>query len=197
MADKEYFDIVPSYPLQEIENWRVMVAEMESGAEQRATRWTYPRREWDLVWNAAKRSTEVDVARNFLNKVKGAGESFLWREPTMTSRDRIEIGTGDGTKRIWLMPVVDWFIITVRVAGVEVYEGPDYEILFGAGQNGIDLIQFRDPPSANQNIECDYSDGFYIPVVRLKDSYRAKLLKGGGYDRSGMSFTFIETRGER
>jgi len=197
MANKEYFNIVPSYPLQEIENWRVLVAEMESGAEQRTARWSYPRREWDLVWNAGNRPTEVDPARNFLNKVKGSGESFLWREPTMTSRDRIEIGTGDGSKRVWLMPVVGYSFLTVRVGGTEVYEGPDYEINLGAGQNGIDLITFRTAPGSNQAIECDYVDGFYIPVVRLKGSYQAKLLKGGGYDRSGMSFTFIETRGER
>lgn len=197
MADKTFFDIVPSYPLSEIENWRVMVAEMESGAEQRAARWTYPRREWDLMWNAAKRSTETDVIRNFLNKVKGSGESFLWREPTMTSRDRVEIGTGNGTLRIWIMPAVGYTFLTVRAGGTEMVEGSDYEILVGAGQNGLDLISFETAPGANQAIECDYVDGFYVPIVRMKGNFQSKLLKGGGYDRSNVSATFYETRGER
>ncbi len=197
MADKEYLDIAPSYPLSEIENWRVLVAEMESGAEQRVARWTYPRREWDLVWNAAKRSTETEPVRNLLNKIKGAGESFLWREPTMTSRDRIEIGTGNGATRAWLLPVVEYSFLTVRVGSTEMYEGPDYEILPAAGQNGLDLIFFAAAPAANQAIECDYTDGFYIPVVRTKGNFQAKLIKGGGYDRSNMNFTLYETRGER
>ena len=197
MANKEYLDIAPSYPLSEIENWRVLVAEMESGAEQRAARWTYPRREWDLVWNAANRSTETDPLRNFLNKVKGAGESFLWREPTMTSRDRVEIGTGNGTLRSWLMPVTNWAFLTVRVGATDKFEGPDYEILPAAGQNGLDLILFAAAPAANQPIECDYADGFYVPIVRAKGNFQTKLIKGGGYDRSNMNITLYETRGER
>lgn len=67
----------------------------------------------------------------------------------------IRIGTGNGTTRAWLLPVRGYNFFQARVGGVDVYEGPDFEILRSAGFLGLDIIVFAAAPAAGLYVDMD------------------------------------------
>lgn len=191
----KFFDIVPSYPLSEIEDWRVLVAEMESGVEQRAARWSFPRREWDLVWNAAQRTTEVETVRKFFSGVRGKTDTFMWREPTLTSRDSIYMGIGTSVRTTWVLPV--WGAQSFQVLVNSIVRTTGFSITSATAQNSLHLLTFTSSvPAPNEFVSMNYTNGFFIPLVRFNSQFTHKLIKGGGYDRGNVSVTFRETKEE-
>lgn len=67
----------------------------------------------------------------------------------------VRIGTGNGSTRMWFLPFLGYSIIQVRVGGVDVYEGPDFEILSGVGSYGLDIIFFEVAPPAGVYVDAD------------------------------------------
>lgn len=194
MADRKYLDIAPGYPLREVEQWTCNVRESESGIEFRSSPSEYSRREWDLSWHAAQRTAKVESIRDIINYSLGKGEAFFWKEPNVTSRNRIKVGMGDGSRREYLLPTKDWAFQTIRVDNVEVYEGIDYGYLFDAGANGMDILSFRTAPANGSLVDLDYTDGYYIALVY--GEYLDETLLPAGYNYYDLDLTLRETREE-
>ena len=183
----ELLDIAPSYPLKEVENWRVLTMESESGVEQRVSRWAYPKREWELKWVGAVRATETDPIRSFLNRMRGPTHSFLWREPHETSRNRVLLGYGDGSRTNWLVPVTNAGSLVFHVNSTIVAPS----ISSGTGTGGCAVATFS-APGSGMPVDFDYADGYYHPVVRLKDNFTYILQ--GPISYGELSFAVVETK---
>jgi phage-related protein len=188
----DLFRFVPSYPIKERENWRTLSMESESGIEERATKWAYPKREWDLLWNNADRASETDNIRNFLNKTKGGAISFVWQEPYLTTRERTFIGWGTGSRSTWLLPVWNQSSLTIRVGSTVFAEGAGYSISSHAGSNSMTILTVTSPPPATFPVECDYVNGFYLPIVRLREAFQYSLRVG--FDIGEVGLGFVETK---
>ncbi|MDD5762183.1 MAG: hypothetical protein PHP88_06690, partial [bacterium] len=83
--------------------------------------------------------------------------------------DQVYIATGDGSTRVFLLPVTGWTFFTCRErGGAEFLFGPDYEVLNAAGDYGLDYLVFRTAPAAGLVIEIDFFDGAYIHLLDRK-----------------------------
>lgn len=185
----ELLNIPPSYPLKVTENWRTLIMESESGIEQRASRWLYPKRQWDLQWTLAIRTTETDVIRNFLARHKGGTSSFLWKEPYKTRRDHVKLGYGDGSRTAWLVPVYDCSTLTFYVNSVETIA---LSVNSTGGQNSLGIVTFDTAPGIELPIDVSYIDGYYVPIVRLADQFSFTLTKP--IDYGDIVFSLTETK---
>jgi phage-related protein len=193
----DLFQVVPSYPIKERENWRTLTMESESGIEERATKWAYPKREWDLIWNQANRTSETDSIRNFLNKTRGGATSFIWREPYLTTRERVLIGWGTGSRSSWLVPVWDQSSLALRVGSLTLAVNSHFVVSSHSGSNSMSILTVSsyNPggyPPANFPVECDYVDGFYLPIVRLREVFQYSLRVG--FDLGEIALSFAETK---
>lgn len=84
--------------------------------------------------------------------------------------DQVYIATGDGSTRVFLLPVTGWTFLTVRErGGTEFMLGPDYEVLNAAGEYGLDYLVFRTAPAAGLILEIDFVDGSYIHLLDQLD----------------------------
>jgi|GEM_PF-4122094 len=72
--------------------------------------------------------------------------------------NNMRIGIGDGSTRVFPLPVTGSVFFTCRVADVEVFCGPDYEILNAAADLGLDYLVFRTPPANGSEIRIDVVD---------------------------------------
>ena len=77
----------------------------------------------------------------------------------------VKIAVGDGNTRTFLLPIYGQTLLTVRVGGVEVFEGPDYDILTKAGQESLDIIVFRTVPAVGALVDIDFTGGTYIHLL--------------------------------
>jgi len=190
----DLFQLVPSYPIKERENWRTLLMESESGIEERATKWAYPKREWDLLWNQADRASETDNIRNFFNKTKGGAISFLWKEPYLTARERVFIGWGTGSRSAWILPVWSQSSLTVRVGSTALVQDTHFSIASHGGSNSMSILTVNSFPSgtfppANYPVECDYVNGFYLPICRLRESFNYSLRIAFDIGEIGLGFS--------
>lgn len=87
--------------------------------------------------------------------------------------DKSRVGIGDGDRRVWLLPISGWSFLTVYVNGTEVYRGPDYDVLYAAGAQGLDVLVFRTAVTATYPIEIEWVD--YTLYVHTTDSLRIGL----------------------
>ena len=84
--------------------------------------------------------------------------------------DQVYIATGDGSTRVFLLPVTGWTFLTVRErGGAEFLFGPDYDVLNAAGEYGLDYLVFRTAPAAGLILEIDFVDGSYIHLLDQLD----------------------------
>jgi hypothetical protein len=177
---KLFLDITPSYPLREIEFWRVMVAEAESGKELRTTRWNFPRRDWDLTWHLADRTTEREPILSVLRKTKGGADSFFWKEPRPTTRDDIYIGTGTGSRTTWVLPVWAAESYTLYVNSAIYAAGSQYSVDSYGSANSQHVFLITSPtPIAGEAIHCSYLNGYYTPLVRQLSPFQSSLIPPG------------------
>lgn len=196
---KGFFDVPPSYPLVEREEWRTLIMESESGVEEAVTRWTFPRREWDLIWRVANRVTEVEPIRDFIHLAQGRGNSFFWKEPNKTSRKMVYIATGNGSSTNWIMPVWSPESFYVQVNSQILQAGVHYSVLSFAGQNSFHILSITSistvagPPPGNALITFSYINGYYCPIVRIAGQFETKLLPAGD-SFSEIAMTFRETK---
>jgi len=181
----DLLDIAPSYPLVERENWRVLIFEAESGIEQRVAKWVFPKREWDVKYIGTNYS-EVNSVREFLRKQYGPATSFYWKEPYTTSRNRVKMGFGDGTRTDWIIPVLGAGTLTFHVNSAIVVPA----VNSAGGANGMGIATFS-APASGAAVDVDYTDGYMTTIVRLKDQFQFNLQAPLCF--GDMSFSIIET----
>lgn len=190
---KPFLNVTPGYPLRHRELFRTLVAKSRSEREVRLARWAYGRKEWNLEWPSAFRTTETEPVRDMYNQVDGDCKSFYWKEPNQTSRNRVYIGIGDGTTTDWLMPCQGWSALTVRVNSTTQTSGTNFTLSYSGGDNGMDLIQFASAVTSGYYIDCDYTNGNLIPLVRFSGGLSISH-KAPGEDYANISVTIRETK---
>jgi|SRR3990172_2332185 len=176
---KRFLDITPSYPLGEIEFWRVQVAESESGKEVRSTRWNFPRHDWDLYWRRASRVSEAEAIVDILRETKGGGTSFHWKMPYPSSRKDIYMGTGTGARTAWVLPVWIPGSFTLYVNSAQQTVTTHYTVTSYGGANSLHIITFGTAPPSGQAVHCTFVDGYYTPLVRQLNPWRSSLIPPG------------------
>lgn len=179
------------YPIRMRDNFKVLVNQSEGGVEQRLSKWTRPIREIEATCYLMDRSVEADVLRNFFFARKGTFEPFLFISPHKRSMSGEYIGVGDGSRRVWRLPFINSSFFTIYVNGVEKYWGPDYEIYTGVVSGGTDSIVIRTAPTVGQIITCDFSDGQFVPYVRLAEAYEDEYMY---YNRYSARLRFVEVK---
>lgn len=179
-------DIAPAYPLKETENWRVLQMESESGIEQRIAKWEYPKRTWELKWTGTNYS-EVTSVREFVRNQHGPALSFLWKEPILTTRWRVKLGYGDGSRTQWLIPATLATSLTFHVNSTIV----SGSVNSTGGQHGLGIVTLS-APSSGAPVDFDYVDGLYHPVVRVVDAFTFNLTAPLCYGE--IAFNIIETK---
>lgn len=192
-------DITPGYPLKYREKLRQLKAESPSGVTILATRWAYGRKEWDLTWPGASRTAETDLIRDLLNECRGGNESFYWKEPHQTSRNRVYVGRGTGARSAWSMPCKSFSSLTVRVGTTAATSGTHFTYSTGT----LDTITFAYSyfvssgvsssfiPTSGTYVECDYVNGNLYPLVRLRGDFSHSFNKG---DVGEITITIAETK---
>jgi phage-related protein len=193
-------NITPGYPLKYREKFRTLKAENPSGVTMVSARWAYGRKEWELTWPGAVRTTETDTIRDILNECRGGNESFYWKEPNQTSRNRVYIGKGTGTRSAWTMPCKSFSALSVRVGTFAATSGTHFQYTTGT----LDTITFAYSfyvslgvsssfiPTSGTYVECDYTNGNLMPLVRLRGDFSHSLRSPG--DRGDISITIAETK---
>lgn len=181
----DLLDIAPSYPLTERENWRVLTFEAESGIEQRVAKWAFPKREWEVRYIGTNYS-EVNSVREFLRKQYGGAISFFWKEPYQSSRNRVKMGYGDGSRTDWIIPVLNAATLVFHVNSTIVSPSVNST----GGQNGLGIATFS-APASGAPVDFDYTDGNLTTIVRLKESFQFNLQAPLCF--GDMAFSIVET----
>ena len=177
---KRILNIAPSYPLNEIEFWRIQVAESESGKEVRSTRWNFPRHDWDLYWRRAARVSEAEAIVDILRETKGGGESFHWVMPYPSTRKDIYMGTGTGSRENWILPVWVPGSYSIYVNSAIYTAGSQYTVDSYGGANSFHIIQINSPPpAAGEAVHCTFVNGYYAPLVRQLNPWKSALIPPG------------------
>jgi hypothetical protein len=170
------------------------VKESESGIEFRSSPSEYPRREWGLSWHSAQRTAKTELIRDTVNYSLSKGKPFFWKEPNITSRNRIKVGMGTGAKTAYLLPTKSWATQTIRVDGVTKTLTTDYTYSTGAGQNGLDVINFVSAPANGALIELDYTDGYLVALVH--GEFLDETLLPARYNYYDLDLTLRESKEE-
>lgn len=85
---------------------------------------------------------------------------------------------GDGVTRSFILPITGWTFLTIKIDSVEVFMGPDYDIITGAGQDLLDIVIFRTAPLVGVLVTIDFVGATYVHIlprlsveVELLDSF--------------------------
>jgi hypothetical protein len=193
-------NIAPGFPMKYREKFRTLKAESPSGVTQVSARWAYGRKEWDLSWPGAVRTTETDKIRDIINECRGGNEAFYFKEPNQTSRNRVCIGKGTGTRSAWTMPCKSFSALSVRVGTVSATSGTHFTYTTGTLDTITFAYSFYVSPGVNSSFiptsgiyaECDYTNGNLMPFVRLRGDFSHSLRSSDG--RGDISITIAETK---
>lgn len=178
----------PGYPMKEYDNVFVFSTEFERGTEQRGPMMWGSRPEWDLNYFSTISSAHVDVVRDFVAAHKRSSKPFLFREPYLTTRDHVIIGNGDGNRTNWLVPVYDASSMVFSVNSV----AASVTVNSGAGANALPVVAFDSAPALDSIVTVSYSEGFYCPMVVVKDVFQFSVEGPPGY--GVIKFTVREAR---
>lgn len=151
--------------------FRTLIEDSASGLEARTSKWVYPRWRWTLTYHALGQAGHQfgdqlrPIIGHFL-KHRGAGDTFLFRDPEDYAITNQTIGTGNGaTKHFQIVRNYGGFVepiyeikggtLVVKKAGVTQTDPTHYTQASG-------LVQFVTAPSVGQAIAVDCE--FYFRV---------------------------------
>ena len=164
--------------------WDTITQQSVSGKEVRIGNFTFPRWQWDFVYEGLRQGvvnnatyTEFAQLAGFYNARQGSFDSFLYTDQDDNAVVAQGIGTGDGTTTqfqlirtfgAFVEPVLAPNSVTaVKVNGVTKTLGTDYTIgAWGSANPG--LITFTVAPGNTLPITADFS--YYWPCRFVDDS---------------------------
>ncbi|MDD5762182.1 MAG: DUF2460 domain-containing protein [bacterium] len=174
------------------ENWKTLSNQSEGGVEQRIGKWTRPIRQFEVIANMMEQSAEADILLNFIHARKGAFEPFIFITRSKRTWEKVFVGTGTGSRRVWVLPFLEWDFLTLYVGGVEVFWGPDYDVLSAAGPGGSDLVVFRVSVANTAVIEADGGNAKFVAYVKATDNYEDDHVRYGRFN-ARLSLTEVKS----
>jgi hypothetical protein len=143
---------VPTFPYAIEPEWRTIVTEFDSGAEQRRQKWTYAHYNISLNYYGQP-STSISHLFEFYAARRGAYEAFTFYDPLgASSHDNLYIGTGDGATTAFDIP-------GRQISGLVVYRNGTTiatTVSTAAGTDGRDSLRFGTAPTSTQVLTCDF-----------------------------------------
>lgn len=146
------------YPLAVEPEFRTVVSETDGAAEQRRSKWVFPR--FNVRGTARPLSaTAANDLWNFYIARRGSAEAFWFYDRTAdavaTAWKGLYVGVGDGATTIFDLPGKSTSSRTVYLDGVSQSTG--FEYLTGGGDGSADRVSFTVAPAAGVLITCDFT----------------------------------------
>ncbi len=183
---------VPSYTYTMDHQFRTVVSDFESGAEQRRLMWRFPKRTFLLLYKAvAMTDAERYVLYKFFQQRSGSYESFYFFDFTMRRFFDQYVGYGDGSTATFDLPsktTTNDATLKVYVAGVEKTITVDFNFVSGGGGGGSDRITFiaGHIPALGALITVDFN-GYLRIKGRFKDDKLTEELFTVDYETISVS----------
>ena len=150
--------------------WKTLVSNFDNlGEEKRKQKWTYPKREVTLKYEAISK-TEAETLWKFYQARGGMYNAFSWFESTALGSSTYNdyegeyVGTGDSTTLVFNLPAVDSSgVHTLYLAGGAVSTS-DYTLSASGGPDSEDKITFVSSsdsglpvPTSTERITYDFT----------------------------------------
>lgn len=186
--------------------WDTTIQKNVSGKEVRMANYSFPRYQWDLVFNAFRQGivnntayTEFAQILGFYNTVQGSFDSFLYTDQDDNSVTAQAIGTGNATLTTFQLvrtfggfvePVLAPNSVTaVKINGVTKTLGADYTISnWGTANPGI--ITFTSAPANAAVITADFT--YYWPCRFVSDTIAFNKFISNMYDGKKLSIMSVK-----
>lgn len=178
------FTVEPNVPVQEEEQWNVLVSTAESWVEQRRIKSFRPRRSYTLQFRAKTLAQSVQVF-DFYNGQSGDANTFYWENPLESPVAGEVLGSGDGAASVFYTdhaPLASGSYV-IRVQGTQKTEGTQYTV---SGGTGAVTFKAGSLPGSGQEVQMDY--GFYR-IVRFEGRPSRSLI---GHKLVDISCKFME-----
>jgi len=185
--------------------WSTRIQQSVSGAEVRIQDQTFPRYQWDLVYDLLRQGvihvgdaawTEHQQLFGFYNLMGGSAQSFLYESDEDHQVTGQLLGTGDGsTKTFQLITSYGGFaqpcyaphvVSHVYVNGVD--SGGWSVANWGSTTPG--LVTLASAPAAGQSVTADFT--YYYPVRFVDDQCKFSKFAKGMYEVKQLSFISIK-----
>jgi uncharacterized protein (TIGR02217 family) len=160
--------------------WSNAIQTNVSGKETRIGYWTYPRYQWDLMFDFLRSDTtnaELQSLLGFFNSRNGSFDSFLYTDSADNSVTTQNIGTGDGTTRTFQLArtfggFAEPILAPNTVSNVYV-DGVDQAGFWtvsnwGSSTPGIITFSVGHAPANTKAVTATFS--YYWPVRFLNDT---------------------------
>lgn len=171
------------------QEYRTLITEFDSGAEQRRAKWLRPKYHLQLTYSALL-SSEADALWNFYSARSGALESFSYFVPYSAAFVGLYCGTGDGTSTAFTLPAKQSAGHVVYVGGVATTA---YAISTAAGPDGADLLRFPSgAPASGSPITCDCTGRLRV-ICRFGDDSLSREYFEAGLYRYGIRLQGLST----
>ncbi len=186
--------------------WDTTIQENQSGKETRMSNYTYPRYQWDLVFNALRQGTvhgsaytEFAQLLGFYNARQGSFDSFLYTDADDYTVTGQAIGTGDGATLTF--PLVRTFggfvepvlapntVSKVYVDGVDA-AGNWSVSSWGSAAPGVITFAGGHAPTNAKAVTADFT--YYWPCRFTDDSIPFNKFISNMYEGKKVSFISLK-----
>lgn len=168
---------IPSYEQVATQRYKTIISQFDDGTEQRRTKWTFPKYDVQLNFNALK-STDVDTLWNFFKARRGSYEPFYYflgrAEQNQYIISNEYVATADGASTAYNLPGCNCNSPVVYINS-SVLSTSNYSITSTNGANGEDILHFSATPSSGDVITIDFV-GYHKVRVRFETDDMSKTL---------------------
>lgn len=170
----------PVYPAVIEPEWGTLVSEFDSGAEARRSRWTFPKYNITLKYQALTAANQ-QILWTFYMARKGAYEAFWFYDPAaasgiVTSHAGQYVGVGNASTQAFDLPGKSTSSRSVYLDGVVQSSGFSYGT--GTGDGAADQVTFTSPPAAGVIITADFAG-----TLRMRCRFAADRLSRESFSR--------------
>jgi hypothetical protein len=175
---------IPQLPYSLEMEYRTVVSQFDSGNEQRRSKWSFPKYNVTLHYNALE-ATDVDTLWDFYQARKGSFEAFHFY--TLERSTWIAyVGVGNGVSTIFDLPGKDATLVNVYFNGSS-KSTAGWSLATGGGESSADRITFSAATSVPQSSDVVSAkfEGYMRVRCRFtedklnKEAFEARLYKLG------------------
>lgn len=194
-----------AWPVKRTPMWKTIKPVAISGKESAIALWSYPRYQYELVYNvlrtgsiAGSTYTEWQTLLGFYNARNGGFDSFLFDDEDDDSVTTQNIGTGDGTTTAFQLvrslggfaePVLAPNVVTTVYDNGTPVNPLNYTVNNWAATNP-GVLAFTSAPAAGHTITATFT--YYWPCRFVEDSCEFEKMLSGRYAVKKLTFMTIK-----
>ena len=179
------------YPLKIATRAATFVSSLESGKVLRRKLWTDPF--YTISGEHNLSTTDMATLENFFRETaQGMLVDFCLADPLSRAWTDVYVGTGDGSTKVFDLPMKNATSRTVYNAAVaKTGGGTDYTLGDGSGTDGRDKITWNSAPTAGNRISLDATGNRAWATIFASDDLPWERSQ---YNRDTVRVTFFEVR---